>query len=195
MSKFLLLTCLCTLLMACQHSPKKNYYYLTPSLSEEKTTTQSTNTAATQLIGIGPIEVAEYLTRSQIIDNQADNTLTMSDNAYWAEPLDKSIARVISLNLIQLNNSRSFVDFPWRMDSKPHYSLRLHIDNLSRSGKNANINATWELIDNDSKKTLVRNNFLHSRPAESGAKGLAQAYSQLLADLAKEMDAALNKNP
>jgi uncharacterized lipoprotein YmbA len=195
MSRFLLIACLCALIMSCQHSPKKNYYYLTSTLSSENVTTQDGSNNTTQLIGIGPIDIAEYLTRSQIIDTQSNNTLIMSDNAYWAEPLDKSIARVISLNLTQLNKSRSFVSFPWRNDSKPHYSLRLHLDNLSRSGKNANIIATWELVDNDSKKTLLRNNFSHSTSAESGAKGLAQAYSQLLAELAKEMDEALNKNP
>lgn len=193
MSRFIFISCLCLLLVACQHSPRKNYYYLTPAA--EKATAQNADTTSLQLIGIGPVEIAEYLTRSQIIDNQADNTLTMSDNAYWAEPLDKSIARVISLNLTQLNNARSFVNFPWRSDSKPHYSLRLHIDNLSRTGKNANINATWELIDNDGKKTLARRNFLRSLPADSGAKGLASAYSQLLASLAKEMDEVLNQNP
>lgn len=194
MSRYFIIACLCVLLMACQHSPRKNYYYLTPTLEAEKTTTQHTNNTL-QLIGIGPVEIAEYLTRSQIIDNQADNTLTMSENAYWAEPLDKSVTRVIALNLTQLNNSRSFVNFPWRGDSKPHYSLRLHIDNLSRSGKNASINATWELVDHNNKNTVVRHNFLRSLPAETGAKGLAQAYSQLLAELAKEMDEELNKNP
>src|SRR6478609_9087772 len=153
MRRFLFIGSLCVFLCACQHSPKKNYFYL--SALSEKSTSQTATNEASQLIGIGPIEIAEYLTRSQIIDNQTDNTLTMSDNAYWAEPLDKSIARVISLNLTQLNNTRSFVSFPWRSDSKPHYSLRLHVDNLSRSGRNANINATWELVDNEAGKSIM----------------------------------------
>ena len=141
------------------------------------------------------MDIAEYLMRSQIIESQSDNTLTLADNAYWAEPFDKSIARVISLNLTQLNPSRSFVNFPWRSDSKPRYSLRIHIDQLSRTGRNANINATWELVDNDGKNATLRRNFLRSIQADSGAKGLAQAYSQLLGELSKEMDDALNKAP
>jgi len=193
MNKFLVVSCLCALLMACQHSPRKNYYYLSPT--SEKNTSQTTANENLQLIGIGPVDIAEYLTRSQIIDNQTDNTLTLSENAYWAEPLDKSIARVISLNLTQMNSSRSFVNFPWRSDAKPHYSLRLHIDDLSRTGKNASINATWELMDTDSKKTIVRRNFIRSTAAESGAKGLAAAFSHLLAELSKEMNQALNQTP
>src|SRR6478609_4538123 len=100
MRGFLFIASLCMLLMACQHSPKKNYFYLSPVT--EKTATQASGNEASQLIGIGPIEIAEYLIRSQIIENQTDNTLTLAENAYWAEPLDKSIARVVSLNLTQL---------------------------------------------------------------------------------------------
>ena len=193
MRRFLFVSSLCLLLCACQHSPKKNYFYLSPL--NEKAATQSASNQTSQLIGIGPVNIAEYLMRSQIIESQSDNTLTFADNAYWAEPLDKSIARVISLNLTQLNPSRSFVHFPWRNDSKPRYSLRIHIDQLSRTGRNANINATWELVDNDGKNATLRRNFLRSIQADSGAKGLAQAYSQLLGELSKEMDDAFNKAP
>lgn len=193
MRRFLFVSSLCLLLCACQHSPQKNYFYLSPL--NEKAATQSASNQTSQLIGIGPVNIAEYLMRSQIIESQSDNTLTLADNAYWAEPLDKSIARVISLNLTQLNPSRSLVHFPWRNDSKPRYSLRIHVDQLSRTGRNANINATWELVDNDGKNATLRRNFLRSIQADSGAKGLAQAYSQLLGELSKEMDDALNKAP
>lgn len=185
---------LCCLIAACQHSPKKNYYYLTPQVAAEKSDAQNNKDAVLQLIGIGPVEIADYLNRSQIIDNQTDNTLNMSENAYWAESLDKNIARVISQNLTQLNNSRSFVNFPWRNDSKPRYSLRLRVDNLARSGNNATINATWELVNTETKTSLVRRIFVRTIPVASSTKALAQSYSQLLGDLSKEMDEALNKN-
>ena len=193
MRGFLFISSLCFVLCACQHSPKKNYFYLSPL--NEKAITQTASNQTSQLIGIGPIDIAEYLMRSQIIENQSDNTLTLADNAYWAEPLNKSIARVISLNLSQLNPSRSFVNFPWRSDSKPRYSLRVQIDQLSRTCRNASINASLELVDNEGKSPTLRRNFSRSIQADSGAKGLAQAYSQLLGELSKEMDSALNKAP
>ena len=188
MQKIILIVSICCLFVACKSSPQKNYFYLSPQTSTAPTSKGEIN----QLIGIGPVEVAEYLARSQIIDNQSDNTLNMANNAYWAEPLDKSIARVIALNLTQANNSRSFVNFPWRSDTKPHYSLRIRVDNLSRSENKATINATWELVDNEVKSNLLRRNFIRTTPAAPGAKGLAQAYSQLLAELAGEMDVELN---
>ena len=195
MQKLMLITSLCCLMFACAHSPKKNYFYLTPlaNVDVNNNVGAGSKVEINQLIGIGPIEIAEYLTRSQIIDNQTDNTINMAENAYWAEPLDKSITRVIALNLTQLNSARSFVNFPWRNDSKPHHSLRIRVDNLSRTDNKANINATWELVDNGAKTTNVRRNFIRAINASPGAKGLAQAYSQLFADLSNEIDSELNK--
>ncbi len=201
MRLILLITFGCSLLMSCQHSPQKNFYYLTAQLTSEQSSLNVSAKPATpidsnqniRLIGIGPIEIADYLNRSQIIDNQANNSLNMADNAFWAEPLDKSIARVTALNLTQANSSRSFVYFPWRNDSKPRYSLRVRVDDLSRTGNQAKLNATWELMDNDTKSNLLRKNFTRSLSVDSGAKALALAYSQLLSNLAEEMNTELNK--
>jgi uncharacterized protein len=193
MRRILLMLSLCSLIMSCQHSPQKNYYYLSAIQPIEKNITPISNSNITQVIGIGPIELADYLNRSQIIDNQTDNILKMTDNAYWAEPLDKAIPRVLALNLTQLNNTRSFVNFPWRMDSKPQYSLRVQIYELTRKGDTASLNANWELVDNETKNTLIRRHFFQTTNAESNTKALAQAYSKLLAELAGEMDQALNQ--
>lgn len=195
MRRILLIAFSCSLFLSCQHSPQKNFYYLTAQLDQEKNqeqhSVQTEVSKVSQLIGIGPIEVADYLNRSQIIDNQSNNSLNMAENAFWAEPLDKSIARVTALNLT--NNTRSFVYFPWRIDSKPRYSIRVRVDELSRTTNQAKLNATWELMDNDTKTNLLRKNFTRSTLVDSGAKALAQAYSKLLADLAREMNIELNK--
>ena len=173
----------CGLLLSCQHSPQKNFYYLTAQLNAEqhastiieKQAIQTDNNQISKLIGIGPIEIADYLNRSQIIDNQSNNILNMADNAFWAEPLDKSIARVTALNLTQANSARNFVYFPWRSDSKPRYSIRVRVDELSRTTNQAKLNASWELMDNDTKSNLLRKNFTRITSVESGAKALAQA--------------------
>lgn len=197
MHLILLIAFSCSLFLSCQHSPQKNFYYLTAQLNQETNQDQhaakTEGNKASQLLGIGPIEVADYLNRSQIIDNQSNNSLNMADNAFWAEPLDKSIARVTALNLA--NSTRSFVYFPWRSDSKPRYSIRVRVDELSRTANLAKLNATWELMDNETKSNLLRKNFTRSTSVGTGAKALAQAYSKLLADLAEQIDVELNKIP
>ena len=71
----------------------------------------------------------------------------------------------------------------------------MHIHSLTRTNNEASILATWELIDNSTKTTLQRRNFIRAIPVAAGAKELAQAYSKLFAELAGEMDEALGKAP
>lgn len=198
----IIIAILCGGLLACQHSPRKHYFILSAALpvtqQPELTTNAPQNTQqksnldkTAALIGIGPIEIADYLDRSYIGYAEDDNTLTIIENNYWAEPLDQGIARITALNLTQLNARHNFINFPWRSDSKPQYSLRIQLHSLTRSSNQASINATWELIDHTSKSNLKRKHFTASIPVQSGTKALVQGYSKLLATLAEEMNQAL----
>lgn len=178
---------ICCLLIACQQSPRKNYYLLSgPTHSTE------VSGEITQAVGIGPIELPEYLQRPQMVLHSNDNKLTMADNHYWAESLDKGIARVLALHLTAQDNSRVLLPFPWRSDSKPNLSLRLHIHELKLIDELASISATWELFDNTQKKLLQQHHFIRSLKSKDSAIGMANAYSELLAQLASEMDKALS---
>lgn len=191
MIRNLIILLLCGSLAACQHSPRKNYYILSAVSVTQNPITVQTNNSNTNLIGIGPIEVADYLDRSYIGYAETDNTLTILENDYWAEPLDKGIARITALNLAQLNPTRSFIGFPWRSDSKPQFSLRIHLHSLTRNHNQASINATWELIDNINKSNIKRKTFTGSVSVGSDTKALVQAYSQLMANLADDMSQQL----
>jgi uncharacterized lipoprotein YmbA len=186
MKKILLCLLMCALVSACQQSPRKNFYLLSaPAIVSESTENIDT------LIGIGPIKLAEYLHRLQIIHQTEGGRLQVADNDYWAEPLDKGITRALTLNLTQRDHTRSFVSFPWRSDSTPTHSFRVDVHSLNRHGNNAHINATWELMDNSAKTSLLRRHFIRSLPAGSGSAALAKAYSDLITELATEMDDAL----
>jgi uncharacterized protein len=116
----------------------------------------------------------------------------VSDTDYWAEPLDKGMARVIGLNLTHTNSNRSFVYFPWRSDAKPRYSLRIHVSSLSCTNNEASLVADWELMDDNTLANLQRHRFIRTLPTSVGAQALSKVYSQLLADLSTEMDKALH---
>lgn len=197
MKERIILIIMCVFIYGCSNSPHKNYYLLNPpSIVQNKYPVLTEN--ITQSIGIGPVEMADYLNRSKIVVDQtnnvrSNNTLMVSDTDYWAEPLDKGIARVIALDLLQRNGNRSFIYFPWRSDSKPLYSLRVQINSLMCTNGQANMVATWEVLNNASKSTVERRHFIRAIPVEPGTKNLAQAYSQLLDDMAGEMDKALQK--
>jgi uncharacterized lipoprotein YmbA len=185
--RYLILLSALFLLVACQQSPQKRYYVLS------STTTAATNTGQpiSTLVGIGPIEIADYLKRPNMVRMRNNNTLNLTANDYWAEPLDKGITRILALNLTQHKSSRMVQVFPWRSDSIPPYSLRVQIHELVLSERNAQINASWELMDVAKKISLKREHFVRNLNAGTSAADMAEAYSELLGQLAEEMNKAL----
>jgi hypothetical protein len=177
-------------LFSCQTSPNKNYYLLTAS---NPTSAQQSNPAPATLIGIGPIEVSDYLNRLRVIYQTGDNNVVVADNDYWAESLDKGIPRVVALNLTQRDNSRSFVNFPWRTDSVPAYSIRINVQSMTLVNNEAHLVAAWEIFDNTKKVNIERRYFSQSIPVKNEAKALAKAYSELLGIMSIDIDQALRK--
>lgn len=187
MIRNILLASLLFVLIACQQSVPKNYYLLTPlsPITEKETTNIN------QLLGLGPVELADYLKRPNIVRVHDNNTLNLTTNDYWAEPLDKGIVRVLSLNLVRQNVSRMVLSFPWRSDRIPPYSFRIDIHELVSGNHQASINATWELVRTADKKSIKREHFIRSVKSENNAASIAYAYSDLLAQLSMEMNKAL----
>ena len=173
-------------LAACQHSPRKNYYLLT---APGQAAPASSN--ITSVVGVGPISIADYLSRSQIAYTEAGNRLVVSQNDYWGEPLDKGIMRVLIANLAQRNSARSFSEFPWRSDARPSHSVRVQIQQLDCTDGHANLEANWELVDNNTRAPVQRRHFVRSIPASTEPAAIARAYSQLIADLATDVDQVL----
>lgn len=174
-----------SLLVGCQQSPRKQYYLLSA------TPTKNHTTEITRTLGLGPIEVADYLRNAQVMINSNANHLQVNDNAYWGEPLQKGIARVLAVNLMNHQPNAIIETFPWRSDSTPALSLRLTIYDLQLINGEATMNASWKLIDNKSKAVVSQHIFVRNKPSGKSAAGIAATYSEFLAELAEEMNQAL----
>jgi uncharacterized protein len=187
---------LCCFLNACQSSPTKHYYLLDANLTAEQNLSVPLNK---EPIGVGPIEISDYLTRTKMFYRSSAQQLQTAENAYWAEPLSEGIVRVTQMNLMQKNPQRSFVSFPWRSDTKPHYSLRLSIQQLDFAPASAKLSATWVLFNNQTQQTVTREYFSRSLDLNQGASfqgdAMVGAYSQLLGELALELNRALDQLP
>ncbi len=187
MKNLLALVLLVFIAAGCSHSPQKNYVVLgAPEPSQ-------TSTAITRTIGIGPVTIADYLKRQRMVYLNASNDLEVAENSYWAEPLDKGIARVLALNLVNAQPELGTVSFPWRGDNKPDLSLRVDVLGLRLNGDQASINADWVLFDNAQGKILLQQHFAASAKASGNAKSLARAYSQILAQFAQQMSKQISQ--
>jgi len=205
MARLLLIISFALFTSACSTSPTNNFYILTANSSANSVTKNAENNSTSNtkvddensvnksVVGVGPITVPDYLQRSPIAYSMTNNHLIVSSVDQWSEPLDKAIGRVMAVNLSRLYPSRSTLTFPWRIESKPQFAIRISIIELNRqSVDQAVLEADWTLVDIKKRQVLHRARFSQMiRTSEFSYANLAYAYSDLLAMLSHTIDKVL----
>lgn len=177
------------LLVACGSTPVSTHYLLTASL--EKMPTQQS-----PALGIGPIEIPEYLNRDTLVyRNIGDsNTLNIDQQSRWAEPLEDGITRVLGLNLAGLLNTENIQNYPWHQKRRPDYGVKVRVVNLNSRDAQAVLVAEWLVYrPEDSSEVARRISSLQQPldPEQAIAAQLPAAYSELVRRLSEEIAAGI----
>jgi uncharacterized lipoprotein YmbA len=85
------------LVNGCTTGPPTRLYVLT-SLSRAASVPSATSVREIS-IGVGPVELPQYINRPQIITGQQSSELRSAASAQWAEPLQDGFTRVLAENL------------------------------------------------------------------------------------------------
>jgi uncharacterized lipoprotein YmbA len=194
MSAKLLLTgllSLCLVLSACQHSPRKEYYALSAPMENSN---QNEFSTASQLVGVGPIKVPEYLQHNKISYWKTPQQLALLDNHYWAEPLDQGIVRVIALQLQAKQPEWRVMQFPWPNNQRPNYSLRIDIQRLDAFANHTILEANFDWIDLANRQVVNSQRVKIRKDSSANAASIAQAFSELLQQAVSVMDTSAIAN-
>jgi uncharacterized lipoprotein YmbA len=168
-------------LTACGSSPTSQFYRLTPgngSLGSEQQPS----------LGVGPVEIPEFLNRTALVYTRGENRLLISGTELWAEPLADGVNRVLGLNLAQLLNTQSLSYFPWDTRHPPEYGVRISIIDLDANEQQATLVADWVLFHPTTGKAINRRISRYTSPLPAGAfdpSELPLAYSALLYQLSE----------
>ena len=170
------------LLAACGSSPPSNHYVLTargpatpPQLEEPS-------------LGIGPINIPEYLNRSGMVYNRQGNRVQVSNTERWAEPLEDGLKRVLSINLAGLVGTQNVRFFPWSQRRHPDYGIKVNLLMLDAGDEEAKLVAEWLVYRPATGETVVRRITQIKEPLPSGEVSpsqIAPAYSDLLYQLSE----------
>jgi uncharacterized lipoprotein YmbA len=172
---------LVALLAGCSSSPRSNYYLLTAKHG-------AAPTGAEHSLGIGPIEIPEYLNRSNMVYNRQGNKLQVANLDSWAEPLDEGVKRVMAINLAQLLNTHEVRSFPWHPKRAPDYGVQLNILALDANEQEATLAAEWLVYRTTDAEPVQRRISLLHQPMPAGELkpgDVASAYSALLLQLSE----------
>jgi uncharacterized lipoprotein YmbA len=164
-----------------------DYYLLTARTADA----QPPNNAGNVSIGVGPVRVAPFLARQQIVTHAGNSSLNILPQR-WGEPLEQGIQRVLLQNLATLTGVQSR-GFPWRQNTTPDYALRIDVIDLDRlNDKTALLDVGWVLEDLKNHRVITTQQ-THLTTAINGddATALVDAFSDLWEQLAQRAAQAL----
>lgn len=140
-------------------------------------------------IGIGPVEVAAYLDRSQIVTRRGQTMLDLAEFDRWAEPLKSSIPRVMLENLSMLLAGQRLTLVPEDEHTRLDGQLVVRITRFDGVlDRRADLGARWILFDRDHRKIIEWENTVLQEPVTgAGYQALVEAQSRALAELCRKI--------
>ena len=144
-------------------------------------------------MGIGPVDLPQYLDRPQIVTHTAGNELNINEFNRWAEPLQQNFARVLASNIGELLDTDEAFVFPWGGSVSVEYQVRIEVSNfIGQLGGESLLVARWSIIgENGSKVLMARRSQLEAKSSNASYEALVIAMNQTLANLSREIAAAI----
>ena len=172
-------------LAACGSSPRDDYYLLSAAALPGATGNSPS-------LGIGPVEIPEYLSREKMVFQRRPNTLDVADSRKWAEPLEDGIKRVLALNLSSLVNTQDVRFYPWHPKRPPQYGVKVNIMSMDATPSGASMTAEW-LVYRANSEPVTRKISRLEQAIDGPASGqnIAATYSALLQQLSELIGAAV----
>jgi len=144
---------------------------------------------------LGPLKLADYLQREQLVQRTLDDSLLLSQKTRWAGSLQDDIGQLLLRQLAgQLDTSRVAL-YPDRVGFANQVQVVLSIGRLDSGAQQpAVLEAQWRLLD---AAGVQRSSRVLRLQAEHGGSVAEQvrAQSQLLQQLAGELASAIKAMP
>jgi uncharacterized protein len=186
------------LLTACSASPPVRYFSLSSTVADGR---QDPGDAV--VLGLGPMRMAEYLNRSQIVTRGAGAEIIIDEFSRWAEPLALAFHRVVSTDVDKTMEGVTVLAFPWGSAVRSQVNYRLLGDvirfDADRSGRVV-LETQWIITVVDSGEAVVRpRRTRYEAQTESPddpaavASAMNEALTKFSRDIASEMRAVLQE--
>ncbi len=144
-------------------------------------------------IGVGPVTLAEYIDRPNLVIQQGPNQMAVSEDHRWAGDLGASIARVTAVNLGRELKTGNVRTYPWQGDGEIGDQVTLDVRQFhSDADGYAVIEVGWRVYALPSRTLKASNTFVDREPlASDGYSAMVAAQSRLLSRLGKSIASGL----
>ena len=181
----------CTLLGGGTYHPSKNY--VLNSMYSKEPPPQPVADLSDIGILVGPIRMAMYLDRSDVVIRNSQNEIEIADFASWAGPLPENFSRVLAENLSLWLNTKKVAIFPGTKLAFYDYSVGVNVTRFDgRPGDKAHLRARWVILDKKRKNLLFQEHTVLSQPIENDSiEAMIASQSRIVVDFSREIAEAI----
>jgi uncharacterized lipoprotein YmbA len=182
-----------------KRTPEARFFVLRSLVDPPEAPLASTRPGS--VVGLLPVRVPGHLERPQLVTWAGPGELRIDEYLRWAEPIDAGVARTLAENLDALLPAHPVIRSPWAAAVTPFCRVRvdLRVFGPQENGE-VRLEGSWVILPGKGDRPLVYRSMGQRRPLPAVASGGdpaagVEAMSALLADLAKEIAAAIGTLP
>ncbi|PWQ97939.1 PqiC family protein [Leucothrix arctica] len=136
-------------------------------------------------IGIGPVSLTRLLRRPQIVTRKSGTEIAMAEEHQWGGILKEDLTIVMADNFAGLLGTENIEQYPWKLDFKPKYHVRIDIEQLDgQLGGQVTLKARWRLMRGREEIRVV-NSVLSAPVKGKDYNAYVAAQSDVLYQLSK----------
>jgi hypothetical protein len=148
-------------------------------------------------VGVGPIELPEYLDRPQIVTRVRPNEVRFAEFHRWAGSLAEDFSGTLAKNLSVLLGTERIAPFPWKSTTPIDCRVEVRVSRFEgRPGDRVLLQGQWSLFSADRKTLMAAGASTFDEPVDGDDYGaLVAALSRALAALSREIGRAIESLP
>lgn len=165
------------------------FYMLRALPTDASSSSSATQGAEGPVLVLGPVTIAAYLDRPQIVTRGSGREVKLSEFERWAGPLKDNVEAVIANNLSVLVPTERISVYPAMLP--PDVDLRIAVEVLRFDGSlggEAVLEARWSLIVSDTDEPIrTRRSRFEQATGGPGYDAFVEALNRALEDLSREV--------
>lgn len=163
---------------------RQTHYY---TLSDVDAPALAPAPAASALVGVGPVDLPDYVDRPQIVVRTGENAVEQAPFDQWGGSLDDMVPAVLVDDLAKRLPGDHFVAFPQSGDLAFDYRVPVRISRFDvTAGGDAVVSARWQVRDRTGV-VAVRETTARATAEGAGYPSRVAALSRALGTLADEI--------
>ncbi len=182
-------------LSGCATPTQPSRFYRLESLSPPIAMPQpSTPGQPLPLVGIGPVQLASYLDRPQIVERSTTHRLTLHEFDRWAGNLQENTVQLLRDVIQRALRGAQVIGYPWSSGVNTDYEVLVTIDRFERQGMQMKLEAGWTLIAQPGGRSVSRGQQSFEAPLEgAGMEEVVAAASAVLEQLGDTLAGELKR--